>query len=109
VSDDQLVRLYRGARCLAYVPLYEGFGLPVLEAMASGTPVVASDIPALREVAGAAAVYVDPLDTGDISRGLAEVRERRNELVEAGRKRAAAFSWQQTAEATLEVYRGLLA
>jgi len=109
VSDGELGRLYRGARCLAYVPLYEGFGLPVLEAMASGTPVVASDIPALREVAGAAAVYVDPLDTEDIARGLSEVDERRDELVAAGRERAATFSWQRTAEATLEVYREVLA
>jgi glycosyltransferase involved in cell wall biosynthesis len=109
VTDEELARLYRGARCLAYVPLYEGFGLPVLEAMASGTPVVASDIPALREVAGPAAVYVDPHDSEDIARGLAEAAERRDELVDAGRQRAAAFSWQQTAEATLEVYRGVLA
>ena len=109
VKDEELVRLYRGARCLAYVPLYEGFGLPVLEAMASGTPVVASDIPALRELAGAAAVYVDPLDAADIARGLGEAVGRRDELVAAGRERAAAFSWRRTAEATLEVYRGMLA
>ena len=109
VSDDELARLYRGARCFAYVPLYEGFGLPVLEAMASGTPVVASDIPPLREVAGPAAVYVDPLDPEAIARGLREADERRDELVDAGRQRAAAFSWRQTAAATLEVYREMLA
>ena len=109
VSDHELARLYRGARCLAYVPLYEGFGLPVLEAMASGTPVVASDIPALREVAGEAAVYVDPFDPEAIGRGLREAEQRRDELVEAGRERAAGFSWKQTADATLEVYRGMLA
>jgi glycosyltransferase involved in cell wall biosynthesis len=109
VSDHELARLYRGARCLAYVPLYEGFGLPVLEAMASGTPVVASDIPPLREVAGLAAVYVDPFDPEAIARGLREAEQRRDELVDAGRQRAAAFSWRQTADATLEVYREMLA
>ena len=109
VTDEELARLYRGARCFAYVPLYEGFGLPALEAMASGTPVVASDIPALREVAGRAAVFVDPLSTEDIARGLREAEERREELIAAGRDRATAFSWQQTAAATLEVYRAMLA
>jgi glycosyltransferase involved in cell wall biosynthesis len=109
VSDDELARLYRGARCFAYVPLYEGFGLPVLEAMAVGTPVVASDIPALREVAGSAAVFVDPFDPVAIARGLREALERRDELIEAGRRRAAAFSWKQTAAATLDVYREMLA
>jgi glycosyltransferase involved in cell wall biosynthesis len=109
VTDEELAQLYRGARCLAYVPLYEGFGLPVLEAMASGTPVVASDIPALREVAGGAAVYVDPLETEDIARGLREAGERRGELIEAGRERASGFSWKKTADATLEVYREMLA
>lgn len=108
VADDELAQLYRGAHCFAYVPLYEGFGLPLLEAMASGAPVVASDIPALREVAGPAAVYVDPFDTGSIARGLHEAGERREELIEAGRKRAQAFSWRRTAEATLQVYRAAL-
>ena len=109
VTDEELARLYRGARCLAYVPLYEGFGLPILEALAAGTPVVASDIPALREVAGPAAVYVDPLDPDAIARGLREAEHRRGELVAAGRQRAAAFSWTRTAAATLEVYREVLA
>jgi glycosyltransferase involved in cell wall biosynthesis len=109
VPDHELARLYRGARCFAYIPLYEGFGLPVLEAMASGAPVVASDIPPLREVAGPAAVYVDPFSPDDIARGLREAEQRRDELVEAGRERAAAFSWKRTAEETLEVYRSVLA
>jgi glycosyltransferase involved in cell wall biosynthesis len=105
VPDDELARLYRGARCVAYVSLYEGFGLPVLEAMASGAPVVAADIPALREVAGDAAVFVDPLDPASISSGLEEAVRRRDELSAAGRERAASFTWPAAARRTVEVYR----
>ena len=80
VRDDELARLYRGARAVAYVSLYEGFGLPVLEAMACGAPVVAGQDGALREVAGGAAVLVDPLDPDAIAAGLDEAIERRDEL-----------------------------
>ena len=73
VGDDELARLYRGARCVAYVSLYEGFGLPVLEAMACGAPVVAGRNDASEEVAGTAAVLVDPTrprrDRGRAGRG----------------------------------------
>src|SRR5262249_62178181 len=70
VEDEDLARLYRGARAVAYVSLYEGFGLPVLEAMACGAPVLAARNDALEEVAGGAAVLVDPLDPDAIAAGL---------------------------------------
>ena len=105
VEDDQLARLYRGARCVAYVSLYEGFGLPVLEAMACGAPVVAGRNDASEEVAGTAAVLVDPLDADAIAAGLAEAIERRDELRDLGLQRARAFDWREVAKATVEVYR----
>jgi glycosyltransferase involved in cell wall biosynthesis len=105
VPDEELARLYRGARCVAYVSLYEGFGLPVLEAMACGTPVVAGRNAAAEEVAGGAAVLVDPLDPNAIAAGLAEAIDRREELRARGLERAQAFDWQAVAQATVEVYR----
>jgi glycosyltransferase involved in cell wall biosynthesis len=105
VGDEELARLYRGARCVAYVSLYEGFGLPVLEAMACGAPVVAARTDAAEEVAGDAAVLVDPLDPDAIAAGLAEAVDRRDELRARGLERAAGFSWANAARATLEVYR----
>jgi glycosyltransferase involved in cell wall biosynthesis len=105
VSDAELARLYRGARCVAYVSLYEGFGLPVLEAMACGAPVVAARTAALEEVAEGAAVLVDPLDPAAIAAGLVEAIERRDELRAQGLERAKAFDWREVARATVEVYR----
>jgi len=105
VSDDELARLYRGARCLAYPSLYEGFGIPILEAMASGTPVVTSRGGATEEVAGQAAVLVDPLDPAAIAAGIEEADARRDELVRAGLERAGEFSWAETARRTIDVYR----
>jgi glycosyltransferase involved in cell wall biosynthesis len=105
VPDDELARLYRGARCVAYVSSYEGFGLPVLEAMASGAPVVAGRNEAAEEVAGDAAVLVDPLDSAAIAAGLAEALDRRDELRARGLERAKAFDWREVARATVEVYR----
>jgi glycosyltransferase involved in cell wall biosynthesis len=105
VEQDELVRLYRGAACLVQPSRYEGFGLPVLEAMACGTPVVAVPEPALREVAGDAAVWAEEHELGDgIRRAVAE-RER---LVAAGLERARLFSWREAARRTLEVYRDAL-
>jgi len=105
VGDDELARLYRGARCVAYVSLYEGFGLPVLEAMACGAPVVAGRIGALEEVAGDAAVLVDPLDADAIAAGLHEAIDRGDDLRERGLERVGAFSWREVARRTVDVYR----
>jgi glycosyltransferase involved in cell wall biosynthesis len=105
VGKDELARLYAHAACLVLPSRYEGFGLPVVEAMASGTPVVATRDPALEEVAGDAAVFADRADLGDAVRAAVAGRER---LVQAGVARAARFTWEATAARTLAVYRELL-
>jgi glycosyltransferase involved in cell wall biosynthesis len=109
VSDEELARLYRGARCLAYPSLYEGFGIPIVEAMASGTPVVTSRDGATEEVAGGAAVLVDPLDVDAIAAGIEEAVARRDELARAGLERARSFGWDEVARRTAEVYREVAA
>ena len=105
VPDEELARLYRGALCFAYPSLYEGFGLPVLEAMACGAPVVTSRGSATEEVAGGAAVLVDPADPASIAAGLEEAISRGEELARLGRERAAGYSWERVADATAAVYR----
>jgi glycosyltransferase involved in cell wall biosynthesis len=105
LEPSALAELYRGAACLVLPSRYEGFGLPVLEAMACGTPVVAAPEPALREVAGDAALYAEPAGLADAIRQAVRERER---LAAAGLERAKAFSWRETARRTLEVYRDAL-
>ena len=106
VEKAELAELYRGAACLVHPSRYEGFGLTVVEAMASGTPVVAAPDAAVREVAGDAAVYARPDELAEaIGRAVAE-RER---LAAAGLERAKRFSWAETARRTAAVYRELLA
>ena len=108
VSDEELARLYRGARCLVYVSLYEGFGLPIAEAMACGTPVVTSAGGATEETAGRAAVLVDPRDVDAIAGGIVEAQTRRDELRLLGLERARAFSWPSAVRATADVYREVI-
>ena len=105
VDDEELARLYRGAACFAYPSLYEGFGLPVLEAMASGTPVVTSTGSASAELADGAAVLVDPHDVEAIAEGIREAISRREELRAAGLERAKGFTWDVAGSATVDVYR----
>jgi glycosyltransferase involved in cell wall biosynthesis len=112
VSDDELVALYSAADCFAYPSFLEGFGFPVLEAMACGAPVVTSDRSSLPEVAGDAAVLVDPHRAEAIAAGIASVlgsAERGRDLRSRGVERSARFSWEATARATVEVYRDALA
>ena len=106
-TDEELAALMRGARCLVYPSLYEGFGLPVLEAMACGTPVVTSRRGATEEVAGGAAVLVDPHDPASIAAGIEEAGRRRSELAEAGRARAAGFTWSRSADLVEALWREL--
>ncbi len=107
IPDAQLAALYRGAACALYPSLYEGFGLPVLEAMACGTPVVTSVGTAMEEVAGAAAVLVDPLDVSSIAAGVRDALSRREELAAAGLARAAEFTWGRAADAVVGLWSEL--
>jgi len=90
-----------------YPSLYEGFGLPVLEAMACGSPVVTSCATAMEEVAGGAAVLVDPLDASAIAAGIQEAMARRDELVPLGIARAREFQWSRAADAVEALWREL--
>ena len=104
-TDDDLARLYRGALCVVYPSLYEGFGIPVLEAMACGAPVVTSRGGATEEVAGGAAVLVDPRDVASIATGIEEAIARRDELRVTGLRRARDYSWDASAKLLLNTYQ----
>ena len=107
VSDPERDALYAGADAFVYPSLREGFGLPVAEAMAHGTPVVTSRGTSTEEVAGGAAVLVDPYDAEAIADGITAALADRDRLVAAGHLRAAELTWECTAAATLAVYREL--
>jgi len=112
VSDEDLCALYSSCRAFIYPSIYEGFGLPPLEAMACGAPVISSRIPSISEVLGDAAHLVSPSDVEELSQGIIELWENsaeRRRLSEAGLARAAEFSWERTARQTREVYEAALA
>ncbi|APQ12465.1 hypothetical protein BJP27_13500 [Pseudomonas oryzihabitans] len=107
IPQEILVQLYAGAAIFAYPSLYEGFGLPVLEAMASGTPVLTSNSSSIPEVAAGAAIEVDPYSADDILQGLDRLitdTELRSSLVERGVERAKCLTWKRTAQETLAIY-----
>jgi glycosyltransferase involved in cell wall biosynthesis len=107
VPEEDLPGLYAGADAFLYPTLYEGFGLPVAEAMACGVPVLTSSTSALQEIAGGYAYLVDPMDVDAIARGIADLATdpaRRAEFADLGKRRAADFSWDHAAEMTLRVY-----
>lgn len=110
VEEGELRSLYEGADVFAMPSLYEGFGLPVLEAMTIGVPVVASNVCSLPEVADSAALYFDPRDEGSITRALIEIitdRVQYAELAEKGRARAATFTWQRAASQMVDLFRAV--
>lgn len=101
VSEDDLAALYRGALFLVFPSFYEGFGLPIIEAFASGTPVITSNVTSMPEIAGDAALLVDPNDVGDIAAAIEKLYnspELRAELVQRGFKRVANFTWDAVAD-----------
>ena len=106
-SEDRLAGLYQLAEIFVLPSLYEGFGLGPLEAMASGTPVVASNVASLPEVLGKAALFIDPRDAGSIANGITAILDDdllRSDLIEKGRNRAQAFSWKRTAQQIHRIY-----
>ena len=104
VTDEELATLYRGARCLVFPSLYEGFGIPAAEAMACGAPVVTTRASAMADVVGDAGVLVDPYDIGSIAAGIEEADRRRHELVRLGLERARLYTWERAAEAAVGAY-----
>ena len=110
VKDDEMAALYSGASVFYFPSLYEGFGMPVLEAMACGTPVVTSPSCSIPEVAGDAAIFADPSSPKEMADAIGRCmndQALRDGLISKGRKRSEFFSWDKTAAKTLEVYQGL--
>ena len=108
VADDRLIELYQRAALFVFPSRYEGFGLPVLEAMACGCPVVCSIASSLPEVADDAAILLDPLDVEGFARAIEQVledAELRNDLRQRGLRQAARFTWDRTARETIAVYK----
>ena len=107
-SEDNLARFYRGASVFVYPSRFEGFGIPVLEAMRSGTPCVVSNHPSLDEASGDAAIRVDPESPQAIAAGIEEALERTDELIRRGFEHARAFTWTETGRVHLRGYADAL-
>ena len=110
VSDKELKRLYQNASIYVFPSFLEGFGLPGLEAMENGLPVISSDSSCLPEIYGDAALYFNPQNTEEIVKAILELlnnKDLRDKLVKRGYKRIKKFSWQKCAQETLEIYRSL--
>jgi glycosyltransferase involved in cell wall biosynthesis len=108
VPDHDLKAFYTGARAMIYPSLYEGFGLPIIEAMACNCPVICSNAASMPEVAGEAAMFIDPAGSDELARCIEILvydTKIHNEFVEKGRRRAACFSWEKTAKQTLDVFK----
>lgn len=108
VKQNHIASLYQNARLVLYASLYEGFGLPILDAFVSQTPVVTGNLSSLPEVAGSAAVLVDPKSTSNIQTGIIKAIENKQELIQKGLLQAQNFSWKKTAQKTLTVYQKVL-
>jgi alpha-1,3-rhamnosyl/mannosyltransferase len=112
VSDAELLPIMKAAKALLFPSLAEGFGLPVLEAFAAQVPVITSTTTSLPEVAGDAALLIDPIDTGSITKAMTQILDDvalRAQLIQSGLSRANTFTWQRCAEQTVHCYRHLLA
>jgi len=111
VDDEDLPTLYSASECLVITSLYEGFGLPILEAMACGIPVITSNLSSLPEVCGQAGILVDPLDTTAITNAIQSVlsdETQREQMIQAGFKQVANFTWERSAKQLKNVYESLL-
>ncbi|MBI3289898.1 glycosyltransferase family 4 protein [Candidatus Microgenomates bacterium] len=111
IPDEELVMLYRNARAFVFPSLAEGFGLPGIEAIAAGCPLLCSDIPVSHEIYGKAAVYFNPTDSTDIADKIKQILadgELRESMVSKGKERVKRFSWRKMAQETLEVYKKTL-
>jgi hypothetical protein len=111
VTDEDLRKLYKAAEAFVFPSVYEGFGLPLLEAMAAGTPVVAMRISSVPEVSGSAVLYADGFSAGSMARALYQVctdAKLRDELITSGARRVTAFQWKRMALATIEVYKSVV-
>ena len=109
--QKDMIQLMGSAICLTYVSYFEGFGMPIIEAMRSGTPVITSNCTAIPEIAGNAALLIDPFNTLDIKNGMVSIyakKELREELINKGINQAAKFDWDKTAERTWEVIQNTI-